>query len=55
MMNPTVKDCMFMGALGFTIVGSIVALRLDRDALKEVSIHLIDSSKEVALARIGDC
>ena len=42
-------------ALGLTVVGTIFAVKMEPCAVKEVSIHAIDTAKEFAFARNGIC
>lgn len=54
MMNSVVIDSKFMGFLGLTVVGTIFLVKMDADEVKQVSIHVIDSAKEAAIAILGD-
>lgn len=40
----------FVVALGAVAIGTIFATKMDPEAIKEVSIHAIDTAKELKLA-----
>jgi hypothetical protein len=44
-------DWKFVVALGAVAVTTIFATKMDPDAIKEVSIHAIDTAKELRLAQ----
>ena len=55
-MNYTaIFDWKFVVALGAASVGIISAVKMDPADAKEVSIHVIDACKEVAVAYVGHC
>lgn len=42
-------------ALGVVAVGTIFALRMDTEAIKDVSIYAVDAAKELAIATDSIC
>ncbi len=55
-MNCTVVlDWKFAVALGAAAVGIIFAVKMDAADAKEVSIHAVDTCKELAVAVTGNC
>ncbi len=48
-------DCKFVVALGMAAVMTIFAVKMDPEAVKEVSTHVVDAAKEFAVARKGLC
>lgn len=54
MKTAIVIDWKFVVALGVVAIGTIFATKMDPEAIKEVSIHVIDTAKELKLAT-GDC
>ncbi len=51
-MNQTnVTDWRFVVALGVIAIGTIFAIRMDSEAIEEVSIHAIDAAKEFWLTK----
>ena len=48
-------DWKFVVALGGTAVAFIVVSKLDASAIKEVSLHMVDAYKELAIAKSGLC
>lgn len=54
MKTTIVIDWKFVVALGAVAIGTIFATKMDADAIKEVSIHAIDTAKELKLTN-SDC
>lgn len=50
MKTAIVIDWKFVVALGAVAIGTIFATKMDPEAIKEVSIHAIDTAKELKLA-----
>lgn len=48
-------DWKFVAALGGSVVATIFSARIDKAAIEKVSIHLIDSAKEYAVAYVKAC
>ena len=48
-------DWRFVVALGAATVGTIFAVKMDASAAERVSIHVIDASKEYAVAVNSNC
>ena len=42
-------------ALGVVVVGSIFAVRMDPNAIKEVSIHAIGAARNLEVASVSAC
>ena len=51
MESMVVIDWKFVVALGTVAVGIIFATKMDAEAIKQVSIHVIDTAKEYAIAQ----
>lgn len=52
MESQVVIDWKFMVALGSTVVAIIFISKLDLTTIKEISIHMIDTSKECLIAKL---
>lgn len=53
MRTMVVIDWKFVIALGAVAVSVIFAVKMDASAVKEVSIHAVDTAKEYAIAQSG--
>lgn len=54
MKTTVVIDWKFVVAIGFVAIGVVFASKMDPDAIKEVSIHAVDTAKELKLT-YSDC